>query len=862
MTEKTLAHMGLSTQEGKHGAPSEVRAARMGNWERDLSQALMPATKPIMDPIMGILNILAIKDFGRGFTLEGFGTYDPVEHIDNPALLRADGAFKQGTMDATGASQYESLGPSMLQEEEDGGNKAWADVDKRYQDVYDQKKADGAKFMPGEDVAAFQVDESGIPIYMQTSKEMLKRQLKSAMRLARRGNDGKGPRLFSSAVHIMQDYYAHSNFAEIAINILLREGTVEIADEHGHVQKYDYKKDFGGNVLNTGVHGLGKDGVTPDAGNLMFNGREVMTTGSFNLTDTVASILEEVSDKWKQFNPFKKGTKEPSKLIAAALDFIEMESPTEFNGVGKWISSTIKEYKSEIESIGGTAADIVEGAGSGAGSAIKTGGSWVATGLDLASNWGPAGTSAWFKDAAKNTAAASDAAGDAVKGKSSEAADGIRNALTQLDAFATSCEDKQHLLRNGYLWVWENFQPIEAIANAAAKIPKIGPDLAKLIRTIGDKIKDKLEETFGAAWNIVIDKGVVKINKAISAVRAATNADQKKTAGAGSGTKDEIAKKFGAVGDMYEKDASGKMVPKKNAQGIAPKSYNPPSHTEVAKDHNDLSQGAADHKHDDAGDPVSKKEEEAHEHPKEDETHEHDHGHVHIGAWLSPIAEGMAHAATRGMGEPVNAGWNALEAKGGTSDPNPGPGFPNSAACAGQDAEIDAAVDRWFAHPADTRSTWEGFVKGQLKNTRLGGELIKRMKAALEAAKPGAPKESGDKELVAATAPGGNGPAPKSLPGVDQDKKNKVKGDNHDLNKDHYDEHRDKAHLGHAHGDDDHDHDHDHAHGADEHKCGPKCGDHPNHGQDKHACGPGCGDYSPHGNDAHQCTVNCEKQAA
>src|SRR5581483_11281837 len=93
MTERALAGMGLDDSpgrdaEGNPDKPAETRVARMGNWERDLSQVMTPTTAGAINEIMPMLNIIALKDFGRGINMQSMGTYDPVEHIDNPTGLR------------------------------------------------------------------------------------------------------------------------------------------------------------------------------------------------------------------------------------------------------------------------------------------------------------------------------------------------------------------------------------------------------------------------------------------------------------------------------------------------------------------------------------------------------------------------------------------------------------------------------------------------------------------------------------------------------------------------------------------------------------------------------------------------------
>jgi len=763
MTEQALRGMGLNDQQARQG--------RMGNWERDLSQVRIPTTQKLhlIEPIMPILNILAIKDFGRTINLGEFGGYDPVEHIDNPTDLRADGAYNQGPMQQVGqldADQHQADGQQTNPAAAgDNGAQAWADVDPRYAETQRRLAAAGHHFRPGETNAAYQVDETGIPVYVNTSKELLKVQLKNAMRIGRIGNDGRGPRLFSSAVHILQDFYAHSNFSEIAINILLREGNVQVAtgehDAAGHaVMQSIGLQQTHNQVLNTGMHGLGADGNTAMSANLENNGREVLTTGSFNLTDTIASVLEEVSDRWKQYNPFKRDSREPSELIAATLDYIERgDSPTEFNGIGARLAGLIDGAIPAIETIAPTAANIVEGAGHAAGTATRFGGRVASGGFGVLNRINSAfgGDADYFSDQQHAVTNAANNAAGSVEGATGQAAEGVRNVVSGMHRLSASVRDQSHLLRTGYEWVYNNVNPFQWLVDASRHIPVYGDRIAAHLLTLKDDFLRLLERTFGVMWNRIIDKGVEKINKVISSVRAATNVSNQRTAGAGGGLRNFVARTLGGVGDMYHRDPNGRLEPN---NGIAPRTYQPPSHTEIAKDHDELSEGATDHAPD-AG-PQSHQEE--HDHA------DGDHGHVHVGAWLAPIAEGMAQAATYAVGNVVNAGWNDVAAAaraGGSPDgsnfragANGGPQeYPWANSAAHLDPRIDQIVDEWFAHPADIRNHWEGFVRNQLQQGNMGPELLHRLGVQLAGAHPGtpaAPSEQQGTAIVQPTAPAGH----------------------------------------------------------------------------------------------------------
>lgn len=943
-TERALSHMGLSAQEDRYGH-SEVRSGRMGNWERDLSQALIPTTRGFLDPIMNILNILSLKDFGRTINLGEFGGYDPVEHMDNPGDLRASGAYDQGgsvegDLDAD-QRQHEIQNGGVPGEnseratDEERGNTGWAgqlpdgqDVDPRYRATYDRLGGAGGMAINDGGSIAFSVDTSGIPVYMSTSKQMLKEQLHNCMRLGRRGNDGRGPRLFSSAVHIMQDYYAHSNFSEIAINILLREGAVEIADEHGEVRQYDYQRDFGGRVLNTHLHGMGgPQGDTVADENLTIAGadgrrREVMTTGTFNLTDTIASVLEEVKDKWMEINPFQQNNKEASKFVGACLDYLQLSHAGRVNGIGGRAASIFNGVVSWMSGLAPTAARVAEFGANVAGGVTRGAGTVASAGLGFL-NWANAqlgGDADYFSGAQRSVEQATGNAANNVEAGGRDLADGIRQVGERLGQVSVGW-DGQHGLRNAYMWLSENISPIEWIASAAERIPQFGPQIAERIRSASNDFKAYLETELGSWWNEVITDGVAKINQVIQMFRAHTNMRNQRQAGqhgqlagpewlpdsarrALGGAQGAAERTMGGVGDLYTTTPDGRRVPRAGT-GIAPTAYNPPSHTEIAKDHGDISQGARDGHADAHGEPASRQErqenEDRHEHgpPQAGGDYEgrhggHDHsegedhhGHVHLGAWLSPIAEGMSAASTRALGDLVSQGWTALEQHAETdnnpdtnsSDPNPQRlQYPNRNApgVVSMDAQIDGAVDTWFSHPEDCRQTWEGFIRAQLRGARMGRELLRRLADDLSNQRPAQPQRPEDMSEAAQLADGQRSDSigPQAPRQRDPNAPPDVYGDA--ATRDYYAEesrtsegHRHDLRTGHVHGPASHTHGHGPGHGEacgehgrDDHICAPGCDSHPDHGRGGHVCNDVCGEHTPHGTDAHTCGPGCEDQAA
>ena len=708
MTEEALHAMGLD--------PQAARAGRQGNWMRDLSQALTPGILVKIggaDRIFAILNVLSIKEFGRGFTAGEFGTYDPVEHIDNPTDLRASDVNRQvapGTdgaaalADPTNPDAYRTTA-DVLANPAGAENQGYAAVDPRY------AATPGGNMTPGEGTAAFQVNEQAIPRYMNTSKEWLKGKMHQAARAGSSGQGGLGPREFASGIHTMQDYYAHSNFCEIAINLLLREGAEVFVpagsapmghpeETPGAVQRLNAAQV---GVLDTMTHATDAQG-NPLAANMMVNGLEVMTTGSFNMTDTAASLLEEAADKLKELNPFEKGKKGPSEVTLAALDYMEMdpENPADFSGVGQWVAEKIRSINTVVTAVTDTGAEITEGAGELVGSGITDAASTAGGVFGVMSSINEAlGGSAGYWDAEQQAVegAGAEAAG-AVTGLTGEAAAAIRSISESIEAYAADWSDDQHSLRKAYTWVYEH-GPLKMLKEAAKAIPVVGEEIAEGIEAVDKEIRDYLEEKLGEAWNQTVTVAMQFLNAAIEAIREETGIDEKRHQRV-DGPMGPVIKALGGVGDLYE-----------NGQpqaGIAPSTYQPPSHTQIAKDHGDIVNPVSDQHADEPG---------SHDHDDHDEggageAHEGDeHGHTHISSYLAPLAGAMGTKASRAVGLTVRSAWDEVDAGGQPSEQTL--------------AAIDRSVDHWFNHPSTNMEDWRADFEAALRGPRIGAMVYERL---------------------------------------------------------------------------------------------------------------------------------------
>jgi hypothetical protein len=440
------------------------------------------------------------------------------------------------------------------------------------------------------------------------------------------------------------------------------------------------------------------------------NGLEVMTTGSFNMTDTAASLLEEAADKLKELNPFEKGKKGPSEVTLSALDYMEMdpENPADFSGVGQWVAEKIRSINTVVTAVTDTGAELTEGAGEFVGSGITDAASTAGGVFGVMSSINEAlGGSAGYWDAEQQAVegAGASAAG-AVTGLTGEAAAAIRSISTSIEAYAADWADDQHSLRKAYTWVYEH-GPLEALKKAAKAIPVVGEEIAEGIEAVDKEIRDYLEEKLGAAWNTCVTKAMEFLNAAIQIIREQTNIDKKRHQQV-DGPMGDIVKALGGVGDLYGPDGRPRAD-----TGIAPSTYNPPSHTEIAKDHGDLVNPVRDQHADEAG---------THDHDDHDEgnageAHEgEEHGHTHISSYLAPLAGAMGTKASRAVGLQVSGAWDEVD-RGGQ---------PSEVALTG----IDQAVDHWFNHPSTNMADWRADFEAALRGPRIGAMVHQRLNRA------------------------------------------------------------------------------------------------------------------------------------
>lgn len=246
--------------------PDEIRAIYFGNWLRDYSQLLDPKivrattmSKSFPDllsreALTRIVDVLAVKEFTDLMqidrsrfvvTPQRLGVYRPDQHIDNPKAINPKPAHPK---------------------ERDADFDDWV--------------------LP--DDPALQVDhETSMKRYIRRSADIMTAGLESAIKAGPQSTDGL--RDIGAALHILEDFFAHSNFVELS---LIKLG-------HTHVLPWTSRADC--------KHQL------------------PLVTGTFGGSDIIASLAEPLarilfSPDDKPFEAFKAGERyERDQIIQIIL---------------------------------------------------------------------------------------------------------------------------------------------------------------------------------------------------------------------------------------------------------------------------------------------------------------------------------------------------------------------------------------------------------------------------------------------------------------------------------------------------------------------------------------------------------------
>jgi hypothetical protein len=240
--EAALEKAGLSKDE--------AHETYFGNWMRDFSQLLPTEGSNALR--REFIKVLATGEFGRAPTDEELGHYLASEHVDRP---NGGDSAESPDIDADHrAARRAKLSQSQ---------RAW----------FDEEQTAG--FQAKIKAAA---TASGLPDYIERAKEHAKRQIAEAARLGR--HEG-GEHALGNGLHAVEDYFAHSNFVEVALAQLVAEKQVP-AD-------------------NPMVHALsGYDRVDPTHVGVDSKGRPAVITGtSFGDAAETVGTLETLKAELK-----------------------------------------------------------------------------------------------------------------------------------------------------------------------------------------------------------------------------------------------------------------------------------------------------------------------------------------------------------------------------------------------------------------------------------------------------------------------------------------------------------------------------------------------------------------------------------
>jgi hypothetical protein len=208
------------------------------------------------------------KRFGD-MSIDILGVYRPEEHIDNP----------KGQLDESVFAHPKLVKPVQ------------------YNYEYDKGKFKKLKLYKGEQSASLEIDLNGMKSYIKkdfTDRPSSLTFVKEQLRLAKRyGRNMTGLRHFGAALHVMEDYFAHTNFVEIS---LIKNGYLDV---YPWVELSDSIKSIDDGPLK--------------ALNIP------LVTGLFGGDDVIASLTPKIANEF-----FPKGIQEYKKLNKGDRTFFDV----------------------------------------------------------------------------------------------------------------------------------------------------------------------------------------------------------------------------------------------------------------------------------------------------------------------------------------------------------------------------------------------------------------------------------------------------------------------------------------------------------------------------------------------------------
>ena len=234
--EAEALHRAGFSGDMEHG---DIGAIYFGNWLRDFSQLNKNA------PVRAIINILALGEFNRTATAEELGFYMPSEHLDNPLV----GGTAEDRL-ATGQERAANVAHLSAQQQ---------------------------AFLADPSLAAtvaLASRRSNLPEYIERGKEHSKRLLRDAIG---RGQTPEGMMAMGNALHAIEDYFSHSNFVEVAMDLLRQSGP-------------EAERGRSAALLQNAQRELHYDAAS--AGGRDAAGRARIITGTYEDSNSTVSLLE------------------------------------------------------------------------------------------------------------------------------------------------------------------------------------------------------------------------------------------------------------------------------------------------------------------------------------------------------------------------------------------------------------------------------------------------------------------------------------------------------------------------------------------------------------------------------------------
>lgn len=313
--------------------PQQKAALEMysGNFMRDYSQLAAPTplkalsnipsthkggvtgaagARVLMDAIVQSIAILELgKDIGKSLvTSQNIGVYKAEQHLDNPMGTSGSNDFITGgakpklaaSPDPKCLKTLDARGDSVMLEPGKGTASADAATNATH----------GGSSMPGlqyENPSLYEVGESGLANHLLNSTEHAKDRLLAA---ASAGPTSVGRMNMGMGQHVIEDYFSHSNFIEVALNRYINDA---MRSRKAHKQAAAGKPPEQQAAINNFLDGyIDKDGKpkgkeatdAKSAGGVHAefsfvdtlydqktpDGKQAVTTGTFGGTDTKVSL--------------------------------------------------------------------------------------------------------------------------------------------------------------------------------------------------------------------------------------------------------------------------------------------------------------------------------------------------------------------------------------------------------------------------------------------------------------------------------------------------------------------------------------------------------------------------------------------